>query len=503
MKWEDIGFGLSGQREHRLQPAEQFQMRIRFYPVDKRFGDIDPFARFLDRPQLHSAIWRKLGARDLPPTGGQIGALLNATQKKHIVHVILEREFNNVFYVQQFREIRDGDGSTEELQVAGYKLAERLGVMKSPSESRNADQAQFNTIQDWIRELLDLPDLEIDIEHPGGEKPNAVLLKTNGLRRYIESFGTGLHQLVILCFAISLKTKHVVCIEEPESFLHPTLQRRFLEFLRKTDNTYFLSTHSNVFLDAAKQNDTRIYHVGYEGKESKITRVETTPDSYRVLEDLGYHASDLLQSNGVIWVEGPTDRLYLLKWLELFGCTAKEDTDFTIMFYGGRLLTHLSFSAELGDELIPLLRLNRNAIVILDSERTSKGQHLKIPRKGLVARIEAELKSTPNHFVWVTKGRDIENYLAREALEKFAHAKWKGQYALHYDSFCTIDEMIKWGKTRRRVFNYSNAKVTHCREILPHISKDHLDVLDLKARLSKVVELIGNWCPKRIASKAP
>jgi len=81
-----------------------------------------------------------------------------------------------------------------------------------------------------------------------------------------------------------------------------------LDFLRKTDNTYFLSTHSNVFLDAAKQDDTRIYHVGYEGKASKVTRVETTPDSYRVLEDLGYHASDLLQSNGVIWVEGPTDR---------------------------------------------------------------------------------------------------------------------------------------------------------------------------------------------------
>lgn len=171
-------------------------------------------------------------------------------------------EFKDVFYVQQFREIRDGDGQTEERQVAGYRLAERLGIMKSPGERKNAEQLQFYKIRDWIRELLDLPDLDIDIEHPGGEKPNAVLLKANGLRRYLESFGTGIHQLVILCFAVSLKTKHIVCIEEPESFLHPTLQRRFLDFLRKTENTYFLSTHSNVFLDAAKQNDTRIYHIG-------------------------------------------------------------------------------------------------------------------------------------------------------------------------------------------------------------------------------------------------
>ncbi len=137
-----------------------------------------------------------------------------------------------------------------------------------------------------------------------------------------------------------------------------------------------------------------------------VTRVETTPDSYRVLEDLGYHASDLLQSNGVIWVEGPTDRLYLLKWLELSGCKAKEDVDFTIMFYGGRLLSHLSFSAELSNELIPMLRLNRNAIVILDSERTSKGQHLKKSRQELIQRITLELKSTANHLVWVTKGKD-------------------------------------------------------------------------------------------------
>jgi putative ATP-dependent endonuclease of OLD family len=75
------------------------------------------------------------------------------------------------------------------------------------------------------------------------------------------------------------------------------------------------------------------------------------------LEDLGYHASDLLQSNGVIWVEGPTDRLYLLKWLELTGLKAKEDLDFTIMFYGGRLLSHLSFGPDLTKELIPLLRV--------------------------------------------------------------------------------------------------------------------------------------------------
>jgi len=168
------------------------------------------------------------------------------------------------------------------------------------------------------------------------------------------------------------------------------------------------------------------------------------------------------------------------------------------MFYGGRLLSHLSFGADLSGELIPLLRLNRNAIVILDSERTAKGQHLKKPRKELTLRIQSELKATPNHLVWVTQGRDIENYIAEGALEHFAQAKWKGEFTLKHDHFETLDEMLKWGKTRRKKFNYSGAKVDLCREILPYISKEHLDVLDLKGKLTKIAAIIDAWCPKRI-----
>ncbi len=55
--------------------------------------------------------------------------------------------------------------------------------------------------------------------------------------RSLESFGTGIRQLVILCFAIGFKNEHIVCIEEPESFLHPTLQPRFLGFPPKKRTT--------------------------------------------------------------------------------------------------------------------------------------------------------------------------------------------------------------------------------------------------------------------------
>jgi len=201
-------FGIAPHR-HNLKPPEQTSLCVRFDPVNRGWGEIDPFASLQDNKDAYVTIWQGLGAKYFPPAKDQVKKLLNNQQWQHHVSRIIQNEFKDVFYVQQFREIRDGDGKTEEQQVAGYKLAERLGVMKSPGEKRNVEQEQFYQIRDWIRELLDLPDLDIDIEHPGGEKPNAVLLKTNGLRRYLESFGTGIHQLVILCFAISLKKKHI------------------------------------------------------------------------------------------------------------------------------------------------------------------------------------------------------------------------------------------------------------------------------------------------------
>jgi hypothetical protein len=100
--------------------------------------------------------------------------------------------------------------------------------------------------------------------------------------------------------------------------------------------------------------------------------------------------------------------------------------------------------------------------------------------------------------VWVTQGRDIENYIAEGVLRNFAKAKWSEQYRLNFNAFLTLDDMLKWGKTCRKTFNYSAEKVEHCRAILPHVGKEHLDVLDLKSRLTKVAAVIEAWCPKRM-----
>lgn len=58
------------------------------------------------------------------------------------------------------------------------------------------------------------------------------------------------------------------------------------------------------------------------------------------------------------------------------------------MFYGGKLLSHLSADLEyLQEELIPLFKINRNAFVIIDSDITSNKKEINKTKQ----RIKSEI----------------------------------------------------------------------------------------------------------------
>ncbi len=104
--------------------------------------------------------------------------------------------------------------------------------------------------------------------------------------------------------------------EELENNLHPAMQRKIFDYIYdyavKNDTYIFLTTHShiaiNTFYDKEKAN---IYHVIKEGTNSYVKRIESYLDKTEILDDLDVKASDILQSNGIIWVEGPSDRIYI------------------------------------------------------------------------------------------------------------------------------------------------------------------------------------------------
>ncbi len=78
-----------------------------------------------------------------------------------------------------------------------------------------------------------------------------------------------------------------------------------------------------------------------------------TPDAHRILDDLGVMSGDLVQANGLIWVEGPSDRIYIRTWMESLSRSRGqpapiERVHYAFVSYGGTLLNHLSLSTAAG-----------------------------------------------------------------------------------------------------------------------------------------------------------
>jgi len=69
-----------------------------------------------------------------------------------------------------------------------------------------------------------------------------------GIWAEADDCGLGLQDLLVILYFSLSPLNDVVLIEEPESHLHPEMQRKLLAFLyAETDKQYIVSTHSNVY----------------------------------------------------------------------------------------------------------------------------------------------------------------------------------------------------------------------------------------------------------------
>ncbi|MBP6302388.1 MAG: AAA family ATPase [Bacteroidia bacterium] len=401
-------------------------------------------------------------------------------EKAVVVRNYISEIESKIIYIPDYRFVKEGQKIQQSnLEIDGSNIISKMFSMQNPELGSEKERENFFKIQELTRNLLNIKNLRIEI--PASKKE--IIINCFGNRLPLESYGTGIHQLILLCCALTIHNNNIVCIEEPEIHLHPELQRKFINFLKTTENVYFISTHSNVFMDF--DENVSIYHVSYDGDKSIIDRCDTSKQSYEILNNLGYKTSDLLQSNGVIWVEGPSDRLYLKKWIEFEDPKLIEGIHYSIMFYGGRLLSHLSLNAELvNQELIPLLRINRNSFVLMDKDRFNKKGELNATKMRII-------KEIGENRCWITKGKEIENYISENLLKQ-----WLEKYStkqiqnISWTPETTIDEVLSRKKMK---FKYSSDKVKYSKEISALITIESLNHSDLKKNLKNVVDIINQW----------
>ena len=398
--------------------------------------------------------------------------------QNELKRVIIERLSQQFVFLSGWRRL-------EEQRSNGQPISHSLRTWERPSASDKQHKRLFARIQQYFHELTLNAGLTLQMDHSGN-----INIEWNNRYLSIDQYGDGIKHLLILAFEFAIHHQKIMLLEEPETHLHPELQRNVGAFLRsQAENQTITTTHSQVLLDAGRAKP--IFRVLHDRVKTMVHRCDTTDEVYDLLDELDVRASDLVQANVAIWVEGPTDRLLLSQCLHLLAPNLSEGLHFQIVYYGGAVRSHLTFDETLSIPLVNLLALSRNAVMVCDSDRKSTEATVNDTKR----RLEEECVKVGG-FYWITAGREIENYFTPRLLTTaYRELLNDERIELHLPQFGSISEAISAvapnpGHGDGWKANYDANKARIMPEILKHMQVSDLDHLDLRSKLAALVEYI-------------
>ncbi len=235
--------------------------------------------------------------------------------------------------------------------------------------------------------------------------------------------GSGVGSLLILSLMQTYVDQEVgegycLLFEEPGNFLHPAAERKMLNALRSIaeKGQAYISTHSQVMID--QKSDANLYVVRRTDGKTGVTHVGD--DAFAAINEIGARNSDILQSDFVIYVEGPTEVKVVE---EIARCAIDDWTEHNIT------VQHLGGTGNMIHcEPERLARINRNFAILLDSDQKSAD-----------GRPKAEVREIQDRFhdhdtrCKVLERREIENYYSHESINEICYLNVDESFVGKYD----------------------------------------------------------------------
>jgi len=354
---------------------------------------------------------------------------LNIQKDKIYIPVLRYANSNGSLNEQTYQQILKENYEIDKNVFTGLSLYSDIRMLQGSKKYNRKKKQKFEKF--LSQNFFNNKDVEITAS---SENTNEIYFDIDDEERKLFNLGDGLQSIILLMFPIYTANENTwVFIDEPENHLHPGFQKIFLrtilhdEYLKSKNLRFFITTHSNHFLDdSIKNDDISIFQ--FEKNEDETISIEyLNKPSKTTLDILGVSNASVLISNSSIWVEGPTDRYYLSYFLDQYSkeknkSKLMEDIDFAFFEYGGNLIAHYLFDDEFEDdgkivkEKINSFALSNHIYLLADSDN-AKG----ITKKGIRRKDLEKLSNDNSHFKYQnTEVVEIENLLPSVTILDFA-----------------------------------------------------------------------------------
>ena len=230
---------------------------------------------------------------------------------------IIDVEYDKSRLSNSKKELSDAykkytEGLQEILDIFSDKISETFNNFKSEWDIKFHVPSSVQTFRDLISN-----DVELRIDDRGGFNT--------------EQKGSGLQRLavILLNFEILKRIKnknHIICVDEPDIYLHQGLQKKLKNFFEKNSEKIqiFYTTHSEIFIDSNLLRNVKLLDAEIEKKwttrknkeidvvKTKEIKLDIDEGYDKICEHLGIEKIDLkeLERENIL-VEGNCDKKYL------------------------------------------------------------------------------------------------------------------------------------------------------------------------------------------------